>query len=308
MIYTITLNPAIDYVVKADNIKEGSVNRAYETSVAAGGKGINVSAVLKNLGIYTIATGFIAGFTGNEVERLIKLTGCRTDFIKLSDGMTRINVKLKSLKETDINANGPEIKKADITKLYEKLRALSSDDILVMAGSSTKSLGDTIYKEICCAVSQQHVKIVVDAEKNLLLNTLPFNPFLIKPNNHELCRMFGIPYTCDKDTIIKYSLKLQDLGAENVLISMAGHGAILVTEDRQAYFAQSPEGKVINSVGAGDSMVAGFLAGYTESNDYVEAFRTGIAAGSASAFSENLCPKEDMQRLLPLIKVEKLTL
>ncbi|NFO03046.1 1-phosphofructokinase [Clostridium botulinum] len=297
MINTITLNPSLDYIVKVDNFKIDSLNRSNDEDVYAGGKGINVSIVLNNLGIENIALGYVAGFTGNEIERQVKNHGVDCDFIKLKNGISRINVKLKSNGETEINGSGPEITNDDLNKLYEKLSELKEGDYLILSGSIPNSVPDDIYQNIMEKLLQKKVEFIVDATKELLLKVLKYEPFLIKPNHHELAEMFNVELKNDEDIII-YGRKLQEMGAKNVLISMAGDGAILLPENGEPIKREVPKGILKNSVGAGDSMVAGFLAGYLKNNDIKEAFKMGIATGSASAFSDELATKEEVEKLL----------
>lgn len=296
MIYTVTFNPSLDYVVDVKDFQPGIVNRTTAEAVYSGGKGINVSMVLTGLGIDNIALGFIAGFTGQEIQRGMLQKGCKTDFILLKEGLSRINIKLRSQEETEINANGPAITKADTDNLFAKLYQLQDGDILVLSGSIPSTLSSDIYEIIMERLSSKNIKIVVDATKDLLLNVLKYKPFLIKPNHHELGEMFHRKLTKKEDIII-YAKKLQEAGAQNVLVSMAGDGAILIGEDGSAFHLAAPKGKVKNSVGAGDSMVAGFLAGYLQNNSIKEAFRMGIAAGSASAFSNELATKDEILNL-----------
>lgn len=296
MIYTVTFNPALDYVVKVDHFTLGMVNRTVQEDIYYGGKGINVSSVLANLGYESIALGFVAGFTGDEIERGARSLGFTPDFIRVEKGMTRINVKMKSDEESEINGMGPEITPEDVEQLFEKLDQLTEGDVLVLSGSIPKTIDDDIYENIMERLDGKGVLIAVDAEKNLLLNVLQYHPFLIKPNNHELGAMFGVTLKTEEE-IICHAKKLQERGARNVLISMAGDGAVLVDEEGNTYRMGVPRGTVKNSVGAGDSMVAGFLAGYLNQGDYSHALRLGSAAGSASAFSEGLAVKEDIMKL-----------
>lgn len=297
MIYTVTFNPALDYVVFLDGLKLGEINRATRESIFYGGKGINVSTILNMLGMETTALGFVAGFTGKAIEEGLAAEGMHTDFIRLPEGNSRINVKVKHGDETEINGQGPVITKEALDALFEKLRALKDDDILVLAGSIPNTLPEDIYEKILAALAGKETRIVVDATKDLLLNVLKYHPFLIKPNNHELGEMFDT--VCEtKEDIEYYARKLQEKGARNVLISMAGDGAILITEDGASIRMGTPKGKVINSVGAGDSMVAGFVAGYLKSGSYEEALKTGTAAGSATAFSEGLASREMFEEML----------
>ena len=297
MIYTVTFNPSLDYIVKVNNFKLGAVNRTTREDIYAGGKGINVSIVLSNLGYKSKALGFTAGFTGNEIERRVNEKGIDSEFIKLNEGLSRINVKMKSIEESEINGNGPNITKEALDKLFSKLNTLESGDILVLAGSIPSSLPSDIYEKIMAFLKDKNIKIVVDATKDLLLNVLKYNPFLIKPNNHELGEMFNVELKND-DEIIHYGKKLLDMGAENVLISMAGDGAIFLSKNGEAFKSGVPKGVVKNSVGAGDSMVAGFIAGYLKESDLNKAFKMGVATGSASAFSEELATKDEVENLL----------
>lgn len=296
MIYTVTFNPSLDYVVTVDHFTCGIVNRTREERILPGGKGINVSMVLKNLGFESTALGFLAGFTGNELDRLLGEKGIAADFIMVQKGMSRINVKLRSDRESEINGQGPIIVEEDIRKLYGKLDTLKDGDILVLAGNIPDVLPKSIYRDIMEYLQEKNLKIVVDATKDLLVNVLQYHPFLIKPNNHELGDIFGVTLR-NKADVICYAKKLQDKGARNVLVSMAGEGAVFVAEDGKVMQSEAPKGKVLNSVGAGDSMVAGFLAGYLENDDYAQAFRMGLCAGSASAFSEELATKEEILAL-----------
>lgn len=293
MIYTVTFNPALDYVVSLEELKVGSLNRMSAEQVLAGGKGINVSTVLKNLGIDNTALGFIAGFTGRQIEEMLKADGCITDFICINEGMSRINIKVKSGVETEINGIGPSISEADMDKLFDKLDKLKCDDILVLAGSIPASLPNSIYRDIMARLSDKGVKFVVDATGELLLKVLEYKPFLVKPNNHELAEMYHVDIQTKED-IVYYGKKLHEDGAVNVLISMGADGAILIDEHGDVHECEAPDGKVINTVGSGDSMVAGFIAGYTEKKDYIHALKMGIAAGSASAFSNYLATKDEI--------------
>lgn len=296
MIYTVTFNPALDYVVRVDQFTLGVVNRTVQEHIFYGGKGINVSAVLANLGLANTALGFVAGFTGEEIERGARTLGFDSDFIHVKKGMSRINVKLKAQEETEINGMGPEIQAEDVEALLGKLERLREGDVLVLSGSIPSSISDRIYEEIMEKLDGRGIRIAVDATKDLLLNVLQYHPFVIKPNNHELGEMFGVELKTE-DEIVKYARLLQERGAQNVLISMAGDGAILVAQDGRIYSRKPPKGVVKNSVGAGDSMVAGFIAGYLRSGDFEEALKLGTAAGSASAFSDGLATGEDIMAL-----------
>ena len=301
MINTITLNPSLDYVVKVDNFKADALNRINSEQIYAGGKGINVSIVLKNLGVDNTALGYVAGFTGDEILRQIKDHNVDCDFVKLESGMSRINVKLKSDGETEINGAGPDISEKDLESLYEKINKLGKGDFLILSGSIPKSVPDDIYERIMKSLLDKEVEFIVDATKDLLLKVLKYKPFLIKPNHHELSEMFNVELKNDED-IIAYGKKLQEMGAKNVLISMAGDGAILLPENGEPIKREVPKGILKNSVGAGDSMVAGFLCGYLKNKDLDEAFKMGIATGSASAFSEELATKEEVENLLLQMK------
>lgn len=297
MIYTVSFNPSLDYVLDVPGFSTGKVNRASYENIMPGGKGINVSIVLNNLGIENKALGFTAGFTGEALKRLLEEKGVNTDFIHLKHGMTRINVKLRSREETEVNGQGPCIREHHISGLYEKLGYLDGDDILVLAGSIPDSMPKSAYMDIMKLLADKNIKIVVDATRELLVNVLPYKPFLIKPNNHELGEIFNVDITTKED-VVKYGKKLLEQGARNVLVSMAGDGAVLIAEDGRIYQAEAPKGELKNSVGAGDSMVAGFIAGYLESRSYERAFQMGVCTGSASAFSEELATKEEVLALL----------
>ena len=297
MIYTVTFNPSLDYIVSVDGFTLGRVNRTTKELVYPGGKGVNVSLVLKNLGMENTALGFIAGFTGTEIERGLKEWGCLTDFIKIPEGMSRINMKLRSREESEINGQGPRISEDALEELYRKLDAMEPGDVLVLAGSIPNSMPDSSYEQILARVQGRHIRSVVDATGDLLVNVLKYHPFLIKPNNHELEEIFNVPMD-SRETIVAHAKKMQEMGAENVLISMAGDGAILVAADGGVWQSPAPKGNVVNSVGAGDSMVAGFITGYLKSQSYEEAFHMGICTGSASAFSERLATQEEVDGIL----------
>lgn len=297
MIYTVTFNPSLDYVIQVDKLVPGEINRTTHEAVYPGGKGNNVSVILSNLGHSSKALGFTAGFTGEALENMLKEFGCDTAFIRLPEGSTRINVKINAGEETEINGQGPVITEEAQSALFEQLDALKEEDILVLAGSIPNTLPSDIYERILEHLQGRGIHFVVDATKELLLKVLKYHPFLIKPNNHELGEMFGVTLKT-RDEIVTYAKKLQEMGAENVLVSMAGDGAILLTEEGVIYEAKPPKGKVLNSVGAGDSMVAGFLTGYLNTGDYEKAFRLGVVTGSATAFQYWLATKEDIVALM----------
>ncbi len=297
MIYTLTKNPSLDYIVTVPEFSLGMVNRTTDEILYPGGKGINVSLVLKNLGIESTAIGFTAGFTGEELTKRLREDGICTEFIQVKEGLTRINVKVRSERESEINGKGPMINKEDLAVLFSCLDRLQENDILVLGGSVPVSVPSTLYMEIMKNLRGRNIKIVVDATKDLLLNVLEYNPFLIKPNNHELGEIFGRKLMT-KTEVIEYACKLKAMGAQNVLVSMAGDGAVMVTENGEVYEAAAPKGIVKNSVGAGDSMVAGFLAGYLNKEDYREAFKMGVCTGSASAFSDGMARLEEVLDLM----------
>lgn len=301
MVYTITFNPAIDYIISVPNCITGAVNRTESEKILAGGKGINVSIVLNNLGIENTALGFVSGFTGIEIRNALDKMGCKNDFVELNYGFSRINVKIKSAEETEINGQGPVISDEAVKKLYMKLNTLKDGDTLVLAGSIPKSLPDSAYCDIIKYLSEKQLDIVVDATKDLLMNVLEYKPFLVKPNNHELGEIFNVELQT-REEVIPYARKLREMGARNVLVSMAGEGAVLVDENNCEYMSEAPKGKAVNSTGAGDSMVAGFIAGYKESQDYEYALKFGLSAGSASAFSENLATKQEVLKVYDTIK------
>lgn len=301
LIYTVTFNPSIDYIGRLDVFTKGIINRLKYENILCGGKGINVSIVLKNLGIDSIASGFTAGFTGEEIKRQLRdQFHCQCDFIELSEGNSRINVKIKADSETELNGQGPNIPQEAIDQLMQKLDRLQEGDYLALAGSIPAALPNDIYEKILQRLSKKNVNFVVDAEGKLLANVLVYRPFLIKPNNHELSGIFNKTLKT-ADELISHAKILQQRGARNVLISRGGDGAILVADDGKVLTAAAPKGTLVNSVGAGDSMVAGFLAGYLSDGDYNTAFRTGVAAGSASAFSDNLAVKEQVDKLMKQI-------
>lgn len=297
MIYTVTFNPAIDYVVHADDMQVGAVNRSRQEEVYFGGKGINVSVVLHELGLASKALGFVAGFTGEAIEQGLRADGIETDFIHLEKGFSRINVKIKSSEETELNGQGPEIPEDRLRQLFDQLEQVQDGDTIILAGSIPASLPADVYEQILRHLSGKQVRAVVDATRDLLVNVLKYKPFLIKPNNFELGEIFGVPLKDDVDEIVRYAGKLQEMGARNVLVSMAGDGAVLLDENGGVHACGVCKGTVKNSVGAGDSMVAGFVAG-CETGDYDYALKLGTATGGATAFSEGLAKKELIAELL----------
>ena len=296
MVYTVTFNPAIDYVVYTDEMAVGGVNRACDEKIYFGGKGINVSLVLSELGVKSKALGFVAGFTGAAIENGIRDKGVETDFVHLENGFSRINVKIKANDETELNGKGPDIDDNSLNELFKKLDALSDGDTLVLAGSIPNSMPSDIYRIILERLEGRNIRTVVDATKDLLLNVLKYKPFLIKPNNHELGEMFGVTLKTT-DEIAEYAAKLKEMGARNVLVSMAGDGALLLDENGKTHICGVCRGTVKNSVGAGDSMVAGFIAG-SANGDYEYALKLGTAAGGATAFSYGLAEKDEIYKLL----------
>lgn len=296
MIYTVTFNPSLDYILSVKDFQMGRTNRTRQEQLLPGGKGINVSTVLTNLGIENTALGFTAGFSGEEIRRRVEALGVRSDFIPLEEGYSRINVKLKDFDGTEINGRGPDIPGEQLERLLDQLNQLAEGDGLVLAGSIPESLPDSIYRDILERLKGRDILTAVDATGELLVKVLPYRPFLVKPNNHELGEIFGERLSRRED-VAPCARKLQQMGARNVLVSMAGEGAVLLDEEGAVHALPAPEGKLVNAVGAGDSMVAGFLAGWLQKKDYEHAFRMGIAAGSASAFSENLAEKQDVERV-----------
>lgn len=297
MVYTVTFNPALDYVVRMGDFRAGETNRTESDELQWGGKGINVSTVLRNLGVDNVALGFLAGFTGQALDQGLQKAGIATDFIWLPEGLTRINVKIKAGQETEINGVGPGIPAAALEELFAKLDRLQKGDVLVLAGSIPASLPDDVYQRILARLEGRDILTVVDATRDLLCAVLPYRPFLIKPNNHELGEIFGRVLTTDQE-IEECARRLQERGARNVLVSMAGDGSLLLDETGAVHRLGVPQGKVVNSVGAGDSMVAGFLAGWLEHRDYAMAHKLGAATGSATAFSEGLATREQVRELL----------
>ena len=294
MIYTVTFNPSLDYIVSVENFQLGITNRTSSELMLPGGKGINVSTVLMNLGIENKALGFVAGFVGDEIIRLLEEMGVQNGFIRIEEGVSRINLKLKSIDGTEINGQGPVISPEHVEELMKQLDRLGEGDVLFLSGSIPSSMPDDAYQKIMERLDGRGVQIVVDATKDLLLNVLEYHPFLIKPNNHELGELFGVELKT-REEVIPYAKKLQEKGAVNVLVSMAGEGAVLIDANEDVYMAPAPKGTLVNGVGAGDSMVAGFMAGWLEKQDYEHAFGMGVSAGSASAFSEHLATKAEIE-------------
>ena len=301
MIYTVTFNPSLDYIVDVKDFSLGKMNRTSYERMLPGGKGINVSTVLTNLGIENRALGFIAGFTGKEIQRLAEESGIDCDFICLENGSSRIGVKIRNYAGTEINGMGPVISEEAMDELLGKLKQAKSGDMVVLAGHIPGSVSDTIYQDIMKELGGYGIEFVVDATKDLLRNVLKHRPFLIKPNNLELGELFAVTIRTKED-VVPYAKKLQEMGARNVLVSMAGEGAVLLDEKGQVFSLPAPEGEVCNAVGAGDSMVAGFLAGWQESRDSLHALKMGLSAGSASAFSEVLATKEEIEGLFATYK------
>ena len=302
VIYTVTFNPSLDYIVSVKDFRPGMTNRTSSELMLAGGKGINVSIVLGNLGIKSTALGFIAGFTGDEIVRRLHNGGINSEFIKINDGISRINIKLKSIDGTEINGQGPHIDSSHIEQLMNRLRRLESGDVLVLAGSIPAGISDNIYKDIMDMLKDKGVQVVVDATSRLLTNVLEYNPFFIKPNQHELGDIFNVTLNTQEE-VIPYALELKKMGAVNVCVSMGGKDAILVADDGNVYKAKAPDGILKNSVGAGDSLVAGFLSGWIEKKDYEYAFRKGVATGSASAFSERLATNGEVNDLIGKVTI-----
>lgn len=297
MIYTVTFNPALDYLMYVDELQSNDINRTVGEQLFYGGKGINVSVILSRLGIENKALGFLAGFSGHQLEEMLDADSIDNDFVYLKKGYTRINVKIKSSKEIDINANGPEIDCDDIDALFQKLEALQKGDCLVLAGSIPNTLPNNIYEKILDKLKDKGIDFVVDATGDLLKNVLKYKPLMVKPNHHELGEIFGVEITT-LDDIKLYGKKLQEMGAKNVLVSRGKNGAALLDENGELHTTQNVEGKIVSSVGCGDSMVAGFLAGYYKSGDYSYALKLGSACGNATAFSPNLATKEEIDKML----------
>lgn len=301
MVYTITLNPAFDYVMFVGKLRYDDINRSRSESLYCGGKGINVSTVLRELDVPTVAWGFIAGFTGEELARRLEEDGIAADFTRVKRGLTRINVKIKAETELDVNANGPEVDDGEIAALMEKLDAAQSGDVVILAGAPPKKLPADIYQQMLRRLDGKGVQFVVDAEGELLRSVLPYKPLLIKPNHHELAGLFGVPDSLTEDEIVHYARLLQRDGARNVLVSRGGDGAILVDETGAVHKIGAVPGKVVNTVGAGDSMVAGFIAGVLKTGDYGYALKLGSACGTATACSEGLATRKEIDRVLDKI-------
>ena len=301
MIYTVTFNPSLDYIVTIDDFRLGKTNRTTSELMLPSGKGLNVTTVLHNLGIENIAFGFTAGFVGEEIKRRAKDVGLVCDFIDIPNGVSRINVKMKDFDGTEINGMGPVIDESSQKLLMEKLERLKEGDTLVLAGSIPTGMSKNIYSDILKALDGRGIRFVVDATKELLLNVLAYHPFLIKPNNHELGELFDVIIE-KKEQVEPYARKLQEMGAKNVLVSMAGEGAVLLDEHGKIYLLDAPKGTLVNAVGAGDSMVAGFIAGWDGKEDYEHAFKMAVCAGSASAFSELYATKEEVEQLYQQMK------
>lgn len=302
MIFTLTLNPSVDYIVELDQVKLGELNRTNKETKFPGGKGINVSRVLKRMGVNSNALGFVGGFTGRYISEYLQKESIETDFVEVNED-TRINVKLKSENETEINANGPQISDIHYNNLKEKISGLKKEDLLVLAGSIPSTLPAKTYEDIVGICSELGVPFVVDAEGELLKKVLPFKPFLIKPNHHEISDFFDTKISTCED-VIPYAKQLIEMGAQNVIVSLAGEGAVLVNNE-SVYISSVPKGEVQSSVGAGDSMVAGFLAKYQETKNLKEAFRYSVASGSATAFSIGLCTKEKVESLLSQVSIKE---
>lgn len=305
MIYTITFNPSLDYLMYVNNFEDGETNRSFKEEIYPGGKGFNVSTILWRLNLPTTALGFIAGFTGQEIQKQLLKRGFNCDLCTLDNGMSRINVKLKSQVETEINGSGPDIPKDKITELFKKLEKLENGDILILAGSIPSSMPNDTYEQIMKLLKNKDVAIVVDATNDLLKKVLPYHPFLIKPNQRELEELYQVTINSRED-IIKYAKKLQEQGAINVLVSLGKDGALLVDENKEVYYCPSAKGILINSVGSGDSMVAGFVAGYLKNHDYKEALKLGSACGGATAFSEDLAQLDLIKEVEKQLTVEKI--
>lgn len=299
MIYTVTFSPALDYIVDLDKLDVGAINRTKKETMLPGGKGINVSIVLSNLNTKSVAMGFVGGFIGKYIEDEMKKHNIKTDFVHLN-GNTRINIKIKGMVETAINGQGPKVSDYNIEELINKLTKLTSKDVLVISGAIPNTLPSDTYERILERIKDQNVQLIVDTTKETLLKTLPYHPVLVKPNKEELEELFSIKINNDEE-LVNNAKKLIELGAQNVIVSLGGDGALLVKQNGEYKITRSPKGKVINTVGAGDSLVAGFIDEYYLSGDINKAFKRGIACGSASAFSENLATLEKVEELEKLI-------
>ncbi|WP_294955031.1 1-phosphofructokinase [uncultured Eubacterium sp.] len=300
MVYTITLNPALDYVMKVGKLRYDDINRSKSEEIYYGGKGINVSVILTRLGVHNKALGFVAGFTGRKLEQMLVDEGIDCDFNRLSNGQTRINVKIKADTELDVNASGPDISEDDIKDLMDKLDDIGEDDYLVLAGSIPSTLPDDIYERILSRLQSRGVNFIVDATGDLLKKALPYKPFLVKPNHHELGDLFGVETKTEED-IVKYARKVQEMGARNVLVSRAKDGATLIDENSNVTTFANVDGELVNSVGCGDSMVAGFVAGYINKKDYAYALKLGAACGNATAFSEELATADEIKKVFEIM-------
>lgn len=293
MIYTVTFNPSLDYTMRIENFQTGALNRTNYEEIRVGGKGVNVSIVLTSLGVPNVALGFIAGFTGDQIESGMKQLGCETNFIRLPNGFSRINVKLQEEQETEMNGMGPAVSSDDCDQFMMRMKMLHPGDILVLSGSIPTSMPQDMYEKILDIIDTDQIRVIVDTSSNLLRRTLAYRPFLIKPNLSELGEMFGRSLV-EYDDIVGCARHLQEEGARNVLVSMGSAGAILVTQDGQVFSAPAPSGNLVDSIGAGDSMVAGFIAGYLERNSMVDGFAKGLAAGSATAYKQGLATGEEI--------------
>lgn len=306
MIYTVTLNPSLDYIAETSDFMMGKTNRTSGEAMFPGGKGINVSLVLKNLGMDSVALGYVAGFTGKEIERMIDEKGLKSDFIQVKDGFSRINVKLKNFDGTELNGMGPLVDQEEAEALYRKIEQLNKGDILILSGSAPRGMSKSVYKDMLELTEGKEILSIVDATGKTLLEVLPYKPFLIKPNHHELSELFGVEID-EREDVVPFAKRLQEMGARNVLVSLSKKGAVLVAENGNVYMSEAPKGTLVNAVGAGDSMVAGFLTGWLEScqgseknegrDPYIHAFQMALAAGSASAFSEELAEGYQIREL-----------
>ena len=301
MVYTVTFNPSLDYIVTVDDFKLGLTNRTTSELMLPGGKGINVSIVLSNLGIANTAIYFSAGFIGDEITRKVEESGIKAEEIRVPQGCSRVNLKLKSIDGTEINGAGPEITSDAIQSFYSKLDMLKEGDTLVLAGSIPQTMPETIYSDIMDKLLGRGIRIVVDATRDLLVNVLKYKPFLVKPNNHELGEIFDVELNT-REEVVPYAKKILEMGAENVIVSMAGKGAVFVSSEGSTYLREAPKGKLVNGVGAGDSMVAGFIAGYLNEGDLLHAFKMGLSAGSASAFSDYLATRKEVEAVYRTIE------